>query len=201
VEKYKILKRAILEEKLNYARAYHKTRLEVANWVLDNPETFSDLLDFCYDLKNDISYKASWILEIVVKDDLSLVYPEIDRFCNQLEHITRDQSLRPMAKICEIIIHEFYKNKTSEIKKVLSQKHKEQITTNCFDWLITDQKVACKAYSISSLYALGTEFDWIHPELETILKEGYNNHSAAFKARARQFLAKIEKRKKQKPYN
>ncbi|MEP2937308.1 MAG: adenylosuccinate lyase [Gilvibacter sp.] len=194
------MKRAILEEKLNYTKAYRKTRLEVANWVLNNPDTFSDLLDFCYDLKNDISYKASWILEFVVKDDLSLVYPEIDRYCNQLEHITRDQSLRPMAKICEMLTTEYYIKQSPAIKKVLTQKHKEQITANCFDWLITDQKVACKAYSISALYLLGTEFDWIHPELETILREGYNKHTAAFKARARHFLTKIEKRKKQKPH-
>ena len=167
----------------------------MANWVLENPEIFSDLLDFCYDSKNDISYKACWILEFVVKEDLSLIYPEIDRFCNELEHITRDQSLRPMAKICEMIIKEYYIKKTPEIKNVLKLAHKEQITANCFDWLITDQKVACKAYSISALYMLGTQFSWIHPELETILRQGYNNHTAAFKARARQYLAKIEKRK------
>jgi hypothetical protein len=189
------LKRAILEEKLNYTKAYRKSRLEVANWVLENPEVFADLLDFCYDLKNDISYKACWILEFVVKEDLSLIYPQIDRFCNQLEHITRDQSLRPMAKICEMITQEYYVKKSIEVKKVLTPKHKEQITANCFDWLITNQKVACKAYSISTLYMLGTQIDWIHPELETILREGYNTHSAAFKARARHFLAKIDKHK------
>lgn len=193
------MKRAILEEKLNYTKAYRKTRLEVAHWVLDNPEIFPDLLDFCYDLKSDISYKSCWILEFVVKENLSLLYPEIDRFCDQLEHITRDQSLRPMAKICEMLVDAYYKKKSPVIKQVLTQKHKEQITANCFDWLITDQKVACKAYSISSLYALGTEFEWIHPELEIILREGYNKHTAAFKARARQYLTKLEKRKNQKP--
>jgi len=44
---------------------------------------------------------------------------------------------------------------------------------------------------MNSLYFLGTEFDWIHPELKTIIERDYSSQSAGFKARARHILIKI----------
>ena len=58
--------------------------------------------------------------------------------------------------------------------------------------MINDEKVAPKAYSMISLYLLGTEFDWVHPELITILERDFHTQSAAFKARARHILKKIK---------
>ena len=34
--------------------------------------------------------------------------------------------------------------------------------------MINDEKVAVKAYSMATLYYLGTEFDWIHEELKLL---------------------------------
>lgn len=191
-ENYKILNREELIKRLNYTKAYRKTRLEVADWVLAHPELFPDLLQQCYNQESDMSYKASWILEFVCKARLELLYPELDLFCANLKTISKDQAKRPFAKICEILCLEYYKKQNPKSQKVVTNAHKELITEACFDWLINNEKVACKAYSIQALYLLGTEFDWIHPELKIILRQGYNSHSAAFKARARQFLQKLE---------
>ena len=70
--------------------------------------------------------------------------------------------------------------------------HKERIIEISFDYMITDQKVAVKAYSMNSLLLLGIAYDWIHPELITILKKDFNTNSAAYKARARQLLRKLK---------
>jgi len=67
------------------------------------------------------------------------------------------------------------------------------MTECCFDWLIINQKVANQAYAMSSLYYLGTEFDWVHPELSILLKQNIPLKSAAYKARGRMTLVKIEK--------
>ena len=45
---------------------------------------------------------------------------------------------------------------------------------------------------MSSLYFLGTEFDWIHPELKIIIEQDYNSQSAGFKARSRHVLEKMK---------
>lgn len=182
-----------LYKKLNYQKAYRASRQAAANWILANPESFEMLLDYCQDESTELSYKAAWAFEFVCKDRLSLLLPHLDRFCSMLPSITKDQAKRPFAKVTEILCLEYYKKMNPEVRESLNLKHRTALTEMCFDWLINEEKVACKAYSIQSLYWLGTEFDWVHPELKIILEEGYSKHSAAFKARAREFIAKIDK--------
>lgn len=182
-----------LYKKLNYTTAYRHHRQDAADWVLARPESFKHLLEFCLMEQSDISYKAGWVLEFVCKARLEWLYPHLDEFCEMMPQITKDQAKRPFAKITEIICLEYYKKQNSAIRQCLTLAHRKAMTEMCFDWLINEEKVACKAYSIQSLYWLGTEFDWVHPELKLILTEGYSTHSAAFKARAREFLAKIER--------
>ena len=58
--------------------------------------------------------------------------------------------------------------------------------------MISDEKIAPKAYSMNSLYLLGIEYDWIHPELAMILERDFQMQSSGFKARARHILKKIK---------
>ena len=79
------------------------------------------------------------------------------------------------------------------VAEALTMKHKEIMTECGFDWLITNQKVACEAYSIHALYLLGTEIDWIHPELKTIIEQNIHQKSAGYKSQGRKILEKIKK--------
>ena len=88
---------------------------------------------------------------------------------------------------------QYYKKKNIEVIKLVDQKHKEIITECCFDWLITNQKVACQAFSMHTLFLIGTEIEWIHHELKTILEQNIYNKSAGYKAQGRQILDKIQK--------
>ena len=182
-----------LYKKLSYTRAYRQTRLDVAQWVLDNPQTFPDLLDYCFQKDEEISFRATWILEFVCLADLTLLLPYLDVFFEQLPSIYKDQSVRPLAKICEKLMIAFYKTKDETVIEEINESHKTTITESCFDWLITEQKVACQVYAMSTLYFLGTEFDWIHPELKIIIESNIHEGSAAYKARGRTTLAKIKK--------
>lgn len=75
-----------------------------------------------------------------------------------------------MAKICEILAIDFdSKNRSS--KDVLTKKQKEYIITNCFDWMIQNEKVAVEAYCMNTLYIFGKEQKWIHEELTHIKKK------------------------------
>ena len=127
------------------------------------------LLDYCQDESTELSYKAAWAFEFVCKDRLALLLPHLDRFCEMLPTITKDQAKRPFAKVTEILCLAYYKKEDSAVRESLSLANRQALTEMCFDWLINEEKVACKAYSIQSLYWLGTEFDWVHPELEIIL--------------------------------
>ncbi|PKA83952.1 hypothetical protein ATE92_2121 [Ulvibacter sp. MAR_2010_11] len=183
----------VLFEKLSYTKAYRQTRLDVAQWVLDHPESFPDLLEYCFLDKTEISYKASWILEFVCLEKLSLLYPHLDFYFEHLPHVVRDQALRPLAKICEMLAVAHYKEDDPKLRNNFTAAHKKVMTECCFDWLLTEQKVACKAYAMTALYFLGTAYKWIHPELQHIINENIHQNTAAYKARGKNTLQKIER--------
>lgn len=185
----------VLLEKLNNTKAYRKTRLEVAHWVLAHPETFPKLLSYCFDEKNDFSYKAAWILEFVCIEKLPLLYPHLNFYFENIPTVYKDQGVRPLAKICEFLTTAYYKKKEPEIQQFYTEKHKEITISCCFDWLISNQKVACEVYAMQSLYYLGTEKNWIHQELVTLLQANIHQRTHAYKARSKQIFKQIEKLK------
>ena len=48
---------------------------------------------------------------------------------------------------------------------------------------------------MSALFLLGSDYDWIHPELAIILERDFQTQSIAFKARTRRILKKINTQK------
>jgi hypothetical protein len=47
-------------------------------------------------------------------------------------------------------------------------------------------------YAMRTLYLLGNHYNWILPELKTIITKDYPNHSSAYKAVAKEVLKKIK---------
>ncbi|RZS93506.1 adenylosuccinate lyase [Aquimarina brevivitae] len=175
-----------LLETLNHSRA---KRNEVAEYLLRHPESIPDVIDICGKIDEDISCKAAWVLEFVCGKDLSVLLPHINAFLSCAKLVYQDPAVRPMAKICEYLTYAYYKQKTTTLNLTLAQK--EKMVALCFDWLITSQKVAAKAYAMTSLYLLGNDVEWVHPELKLLLLQNYDKGSAAYKARARKVLKEL----------
>ena len=83
--------------------------------------------------------------------------------------------------------------KESLIKEFISEIHIKKIIEAGFDWMIGQQKVAVKAYTMNTLFLLGKNYDWVHQELKLIIQQNIMNESAAYKARGRITLALINK--------
>lgn len=181
---------------LTTLKAYRETRLALAEWVLDNPAAFPELLSLCFDDASDISYKATWILEFVCAERLQLLYSHLDEFFTKLPRTKKDQALRPLAKVCQMLALAYYKEKDAALITILTPAHKEQWVDCMFDWFITDKKVACKVYGMTSLVYLGTEFSWIHPALKSIILQNIHDEQPAYKARGKSVLKQIAKFKK-----
>ena len=177
-----------LEKTLDHSRA---KRNAFAEHIITNPEELPLLISICKQVDDQISCKAAWALEYVCGKQLHIIIPQINDFLSCAKVVYQDPAVRPMAKICEHLILAYYKKKDQKVISSLTDTRKELITELCFDWLITNQKVAAQAYSMTSLFLLGKDFDWIHPELKMILLQNYENGSAAYKARARMVLNKI----------
>jgi len=172
--------------------ATREKRTEMAELILGNPTLMSPLVEIALTDDNPISSRACWVLEFTVKQNLSYIFNYLDGFTSGLGEVQLDSSVRPVAKICEILIKAYFSKKANLAQNELTDEHLERMATACFDWLIGDHKVAAKAYSMTSLLLLGRKFDWILPELKMVLEQNYADGSAAYKARARMTLAKIQ---------
>lgn len=186
---------SLLYAELDYVNHSREKRAYYAQLLLSQPELMRVALDILFMVDDERSNRAGWLLEFVTKNNIAMIYPHLDYFTTYMHTVYQDSALRPVAKICESLAISYYKNKNSLTQQFVQAHHKEKIIEAAFDWLITDQKVAVKAYSLTTLYHLGTENDWIHDELLRIMENQYASSSAAFKARTRHVSGWIKKRK------
>ncbi len=180
------------KETLSYIDAYRKNRLRIADLVLNEPKLFPHLLKIAFSKEDDISFKACWVLEFVCHRRLEWLIPYLDCFTARLGEVYLDSGIRPVAKVCEMLVVKCFAKKANPLQEALTDTHLTRIAEANFDWLISDQKVAVKAYGMHTLFLLGKKYDWIHPELRLVLEQGFSRHSAAYKARARHLLDKLK---------
>ena len=176
---------------LTYVDHTRQKRAELAKMVLQHPHLITSLLEQAKKDQQPLSSRACWVLEFSLKEDLSLIYPYLDIFIEVLPKISLEPSVRPMAKICEQLTLAYFKKKDATAWQSLQEVHLKSMATVCFDWLIGPHKVAPKAFSMTSLYHLGSLMPWIHEELKLILEREYAKGSAAYKARARVILNRL----------
>ncbi|MFK2820018.1 adenylosuccinate lyase [Flavobacteriaceae sp. LMIT009] len=182
-----------LYKELDYVNHSRENRKKYAIMVISNPELIDKVLDILFQIDDKVSQRAAWLLEFVARENLDAILPYLDRITEEMHKVHLDPAVRPIAKICEYLIEAYYHKNANHTKEYLKPIHKERIIELSFDYMITDQKVAAKAYSMNSLYLLGKEYDWIHPELVQILEQGFASGSAAYKARSRHLLKKLKK--------
>lgn len=181
-----------LYKEISYVNHSSEKRRLYANLVLAEPELLPQILDILFMIDDPISCKAAWVFEFVCAENLDLALPHLDQYTTDISKVHLDPAVRPIAKVCEYLTKSYYTEQNQKVKAALLLTHKERITETCFDWLINDAKIAPKAYAMSSLFLLGTEFSWIHPELQLIIERDYQIQSSGFKARARQILLRIK---------
>ncbi len=181
-----------LYKDLNYVNHSREKRSYYANLLIETPALIPDVLDIIFKVDDKISCRAAWIFEFACDKNLDIILPYLDLFTQNINRVHLDSAVRPVAKICEFIAKAYYSKTDNAIKSKLSPKYKERIIETAFDWMISDQKVAVKAYSMSTLYLFGKDKDWIYPELSQILEQDFSKESAAYKARAKRILKKIK---------
>jgi len=170
-------------------------REKASNIVLQNPKLVKNLVEFTFDVDNKLSIRAAWVLEwICTHHGIENILPFLDKFSTHISKIHFDSVIRPCAKICEHLATAYTSKKENDTKKLLTQNHIDLLVETGFDWLITDQKIAVKAYTMNTLYLFGLQMDWIHPELEHIIRTKVIHESKGCEARGKKVLGLIEKR-------
>ncbi|MDO6600810.1 adenylosuccinate lyase [Tenacibaculum sp. 1_MG-2023] len=181
----------------NMENPKRENRQRVANIVLDDKDLFKDLVTITFDVENKVSIKAAWILEwICTHHHLNWILPHLNEFTTNIAKLKFNSAIRPCAKICEHLATAYFSKKENEVQKHLTTTHKDAIIETGFDWLITPQKIAVRAYTMNSLYFFGLEKDWIHPELANLISTKIIHESKGCKARGKFILNLIEKHRK-----
>ena len=185
-----------LYQELNDVNHSREKRLLYANLVIENPELIPKLMEILFTVNDKTSPRAAWVLEFACSKNIDTIIPHLDVFTEHLHKVHLDSAVRPVAKICELITKAYYSKNDSVIKTALNAIHKERIIETCFDYMIHDEKVAAKAYGMTTLFLLGNEYDWIRRELKIILERDFHTQTAAFKARAKHIFYKMNKKQK-----
>ncbi|WP_196884900.1 adenylosuccinate lyase [Aureivirga sp. CE67] len=178
---------AILSKIKNPKREY---RSKAAEEISKKPELFKSLLETIFENNKDFSQKASWCLEWITKENRAPIYDNLDLFLDNVQKPKDDTIVRPLAKVCELLAYDFMK---SNGKSALKEDQIEKIVEVCFDWMISDRKVAVEAYSMQTIFVFRNTQDWITDELINILEKNMPNGSAGYKARGKRILEAIEK--------
>ncbi|XCF07337.1 adenylosuccinate lyase [Tamlana crocina] len=184
---------AQLYDELNYVNHSREKRLHYANLILANTDLFPKLMDILFRVDDKISVRAAWVFEYMCNQNIEVIIPYLGTFTSNMKQVHLDPAVRPVAKICELLAVAYTSKDDNEIKHALTDKHKERIIETCFDYMINDEKIAPKAYSMNTLFLLGKDYDWVHPELALILERDFQMQSSGFKARARHILKKLKK--------
>ena len=150
---------------------------------LDHPDWMQVLLERTKSPSVEAANFAARIYELTCKKniDLSLLY--LDDFCDLLYKIRLDAVVRSSAKVCELITLEYFIKKNRLFIDTLTADHFEKIIEAGFQWMISDQKIAVQAYTMQTLYLLGTEFSWVHDELALTIEKNMPHGSAGYKNR------------------
>ena len=179
-----------LYKNLEFVNGLKESRQKYADEIIENPSLLSELIQICFSIQDKNSHKACWVLELVCYEKINWLQPYLDFICLNLDKLKNDSSIRPMSKLCLLLVMSHLKK--SETKIILSEIQLQKITETCFDWMINKNKVASKVYSMRTLYLLGNLYDWIHPELKIILEKNYSHQSPAYKAVTKEVLKRMK---------
>ena len=179
---------------LNDMSSLRIDRERIADLFLKEKPTINQLLAIVFNVDNKVCIKAAWALEVVLERDVTRIYPHLNEFINQLNKVQYGSAVRGLSKISKFII---VQNKKGNIP-FFTNELKDKLAETAFDWMISDHKVAVKAYAMFTLYYLGKEIEWIHDELILIISNNMDSETAAYKSRGKITILAIEKFRNQK---
>ena len=175
--------------------ASRQNRQKAADFVLQHPEHFEELLNLAFDTGYLWHHKAAWVVEFVYKAQPEWLYPHLDFFTRSLTGLQKDSAIRPIGKVCELLSDSYHKKSNWLLVNSIQQEQLDRIVSVAFDWLIGAYQVAPKVYAMQILYNLGSLPEsqvWILQELKAILSENLYQEQKAYQARAKYLLLKIK---------
>lgn len=175
---------ATFNDQLPKINASTENRNRMYRLTLNQPEHLKELIAFGTNLSNKNHHKGVWIIEMIAEHQTELLIPFTDKICQTISNYTNDSAIRGMARVA------YFLGTSKKIQ--LSELQQEKLVEICLDWLIRDERVACKVYAMKTLHHFSKKEPWIADELRDILSRDYACQSAGYKATAKEILGKIK---------
>lgn len=184
----------LLDSVRNARRVY---REQAADAILIRPELLPFLVRSVFEIDSERAVKAAWVLELVCLHEVRLLIPFIYEITENLELLEDESSIRPVSKICSLLSRLYLEEPWQPFDP--DTRWINDIIGASFNWLCGEHKVAAKVFSMETLFHWGKKFDWIHPELKSILDRDFSKETSGYRARARKIMDKISATERLKP--
>ena len=184
---------SLLKELNAIQDAGRESRIKVAKTVLKDQTLFESLLEIAFEQDDELSVKAIWVMELVCEKNLDWMAFNLPYFIENFSKPREESAVRSISKISNLIAQDYNSKFDSPIKLIMNQDHVSQMIETCFDWLLSDYKVATKAHAMETLYYLGKKTGWVHYELKMIIEKKLPVESPGYVARAKKVLESMSK--------
>lgn len=174
----------ILFARLKKSNASTESRNSLRDYIFKNPSLLPALITFSTDLNNKNHHKGVWIIEMLAEHQTEILIPFADTICRTISEYKNDSAIRGMSRVA------YFLGTSNKIK--LSESQQEKLVEICLDWLIRDERVACKVYAMKTLHHFGKKEAWIAEEVKEIVGRDYACQSAGYKAAAREILKHLK---------
>ncbi|MAW94734.1 MULTISPECIES: hypothetical protein [unclassified Leeuwenhoekiella] len=163
-------------------------RKRAGQQICNQPQLLKYSLSFIKTSSNsELTTKSAYAVDQALREDIELLKNYKPLFFQTLVTVTGDTEKRIFAKILELVSQSYIKKHFP-----LSEQELQLMISTCFDWLMTNEKVAVKVFAMQCIYNLKETQPWIVSELKAQLENQFQNASQAFQSRARHILKKLK---------
>lgn len=166
---------------LQLLREEHSKRQtdRIVDWISDDKKRFAQLIELFFRGEYRITQRAAWPLSYCVRRHPGLIAPYYKRL---LDNLGRKD------------IHVAVIRNTVRLLQDVSipKRFHGQVMSACFDFIqAPETPIAVKAFSLTILSNLATEYPEIRAELKLIIEEQWEHAAPAFRSRAKKILSTV----------
>jgi len=155
-------------------------------------QTFSiqELIDLTFHQKEQIAFRAAWVLENVFSLYQERFLPHTNYFLVKLPDQNNLSARRHYSKILALMTK---KNASATLKELLANYDTEPLVNTVFSWLIDEKvPVAIKSHCLNILANLSIKHSWIKEELIQTMDFLIDKESIGFYAKVKQIRKQLK---------
>ena len=163
--------------------------LELSKIIKEQNFYLRDIVEITFHPDKNIAFRASWILENVLLDNVEAYIADIKYLAERFVDVNYPSCQRHYGNI----IMRLTSSKSSQsIKETVGKIDLDPVIEHLFEWLIDDKvKIAVKSCAAEALFNLRVRYPWIKDELKEQLQYLMRDGTAAIQARGKKLLKQL----------